>query len=99
MTKQPAYFYRMLVLSLMFTVSSVLEADDRLTAPQVGNAFTHALLPGFARPSLQNWASGLAGSSSRIDPRFLLKPVDEHAGGIGVTAEPVVVDNLLRYRF
>jgi hypothetical protein len=99
MIKQPVYIYGMLMISMSFTAFSTSAAGVTVTSPQSGNVFTRALLPGFTRSSLQSRMSAIAESSRRSDPRFSLKPVAEHAGGSDAIAEPVVVDNLLRFRF
>ena len=99
MVNQTAYICRVLVFSLVLTAFASPVVAESVNSSREGNAFTWALLPGFERPSAQYWGMGIAGSRNRADPRFLMKPVYEHADGRGSVTEPVLVDNLLRYRF
>ena len=99
MVNQTAYICRVLVFSLVLTAFASPVVAESVNSSHEGNAFTWALLPGFERPSAQYWGMGIAGSRHRADPRFLMKPVYEHADGRDSVTEPVLVDNLLRYRF
>ena len=99
MINQTAYIYRILICSMALTALASPAVAESVDSSREGNAFTWALLPGFERPSIQYWRLGIADSHHRADPRFLLKPVYEHTDGRVGVAEPVLVDNLLRYRF
>jgi hypothetical protein len=99
MVNQTAYIFQVLVYSLVLTAFASPVVAESANSSREGNAFTWALLPGFERPSAQYWGMSIAGSRHRADPRFLMKPVHEHADGRDSVTEPVLVDNLLRYRF